>query len=160
MRDRGAAFCLAYLLGYEQDKMKIETAKFIITSFNIYFAGRNLIMTQGSKLLASLALLKEVADPIFGDNDFQVWANKELGLSKYFFKYWDYINALEVTKASTSSIVGVVTKNDWFDSFYTNWKVVQANEALNNKISKSTVTKLVEVIEGVKKQLDNENIVY
>ena len=154
------AFCLVYLLNHEQSKLKADVAKFIITSVNIYGASRKLIVTKGSKFLASLALLKEVADPVFGNEDFQAWAEKELGLSTQFFKMWDYINAIEVTKASASSIVGVVTKQNWFGTFYTNWKAIQANEQLENKITAAKVKELNQAINDVKNHLDNEDIVY
>ena len=72
----------------------------------------------------------------------------------------DYINALEITKANVNTIVGVVTKQNWFGTFYTNWKAVQANKALNNKISKTTVDELNKAIEDVKNHLDSENIIY
>ncbi|RZT96588.1 hypothetical protein EV201_1226 [Ancylomarina subtilis] len=154
------AFCLAYLLNHEDDAIKEDIAKFIITCTNIYGAGRKLIVTKGSKIIPSLLLLKDVADPVFSNNDFQDWAKRELGMSKDFFTYWDYINALEITKANVNTIVGVVTKQNWFGTFYTNWKAVQANKALNNKISKTTVDELNKAIEDVKNHLDSENIIY
>lgn len=67
---------------------------------------------------------------------------------------------MDITKASTSSIMGVVTKQDWFGSFYTSWTAMQANEQLKNKLTEAKIEELDILIEEVKNNLDNENIVY
>lgn len=81
-------------------------------------------------------------------------------VSASFFTYWGYIEILDLTNDNLSSIVGLVVKNDWFDSFYTTWKTIIANEDLNLKLSKETIDDLVQSIENLKNKLDEENIVY
>jgi hypothetical protein len=154
------AFCLVYLLNHEQAKLKTNVAKYIISAINIYSASRQLVVTQGSKVLATLALLKEVADPVFDNDDFKSWAMQTLDVPEEFFVAWDYLNAFDVTKANASSIVGLVTKQNWFGTFYNNWKLIVANQALSNKITQSKVDELNKAIEDVKNHLDSENIVY
>ncbi|MCG8410919.1 MAG: hypothetical protein MI739_06525, partial [Bacteroidales bacterium] len=154
------AFCLVYLLNHEQSKLKANVAKYIISAINIYNASRQLVITQGSKVLATLALLKEVADPVFDNDDFKTWAMQTLDVPEDFFVAWDYLNTFDITKANANSIVGLVTKQNWFGTFYNNWKLMIANQALSNKITQSKVDELNKAIEDVKNHLDNENIVY
>lgn len=126
----------------------------------IGFVVNKLRRAGGNKLLATLALLKEVADPVFGSKEFREWARIRLGLTDDFFKYWEYISTLDMTVSNTNSIVGIVAKQDWFGTFYTTWKTVQANKELNNKISEETVAEISKTIDELKIYLDNENIVY
>lgn len=154
------AFCLVYLLNHEQFKLKTDVAKYIISAINIYWGSRQLIVNQGSKVIASLALLKEVADPVFDNKDFQDWAIQTYNMPEAFFTAWDYINAFDVTKANASSIVGLVTKQNWFGMFYNNWKLMVANQALSNRITQSKVDELNQAIEDVKNHLDSDNIIY
>jgi len=154
------AFCLVYLLNHEQYKLKTDVAKYLISAINVYSASRQLVMTQGSKVIASLALLKEVADPVFDNKDFQDWAIQTYNMPEEFFTAWDYINAFDVTKANVSSIVGLVTKQNWFGMFYNNWKLMVANQALSNRITQSKVDELNQAIEDVKNHLDSDNIIY
>jgi hypothetical protein len=154
------AFALVYLLNHEQKALEVKVANIIISAVSIYGAGRNLILTRGTSFLEYLKLLKEVAGPIFNDEEFQRWAIDEMEVPASFFTYWGYIQILDLAKDNLNPIVGLVVKNDWFDSFYTTWKTIIANEELNLKLSKETIDDLVQSIENLKNKLDEENIVY
>jgi len=67
---------------------------------------------------------------------------------------------MEITAASTNSIIGVVTKENRFSAFYTNWKFIQVNSEINTKVSKETIKQIGNIIDETKQNLDDENIVY